>query len=273
MSLSWLRLHGDVRGRTPTDAGRNMLILFDTSTTAGVVALADPDARSMLGERRYERAEGGSSLLLTGVRELLETSDLDVNAVTGIVVNRGPGSYTGLRVGFALAQGLAESRGIPVVAIPSFQAFAAQYLKEGSSLAVCYDARSRGIGWVTYLQGDEDPLCAGSPAAKGAREQAGTETLELGEDRVLLKLAPPAALPGLIPRPCRLVGPGLGAFSSHLEEAPPDDLELVTGSERPAAGQLLRLGASALQIGGEDHAVMTPFYLGTIGAPKGRGKV
>lgn len=246
-----------------------MLILFDTSTTAGIVALSDPEARSVVGERVYERAEGGSSLLLTGARELLEIGGLDIGAVTGIVLNRGPGSYTGLRVGFALAQGLAESRGIPVTAVPSFEAFAAQYREEGSSLAVCYDARSRGIGWVTYPQGNEEPLRAGRSGGRGSAAQSATGTIEVGEERILLRLAPPAALPGLVPRPCRLVGPGLAAFIRHLDQTPPEDIELVEGSEHPSPVELLRLGARSLQLGGEDHLSMTPFYLGTLDTPKG----
>ena len=249
-----------------------MLILFDTSTTAGIVALSDHSARSVLGERIYERGEGGSSLLLTGVRELLESNGLEMGAVTGIVVNRGPGSYTGLRVGFALAQGLAESRGLPVAAVPSFEAFSAQYREKGLSLAVCYDARSRGIGWVTSPGGGEEPLRAGQSGIEESSTQAGTETVEIGDGRILLRLAPPAAIPGLVPRPCRLVGPGLTAFLKQLDQTPPGDIELVEGSEHPSPGELLRLGARSLQLGVEDHLSITPYYLGTLDTPKHGGK-
>lgn len=249
-----------------------MLILFDTSTTTGVVALSDADAQSVIGERQYPRAEGGSSLLLTGIEELLAVNGLDIDAMTGIVVNKGPGSYTGLRVGYALAQGLSEAREIPVVGIPSFQAFASQHRVNTSSLAICYDARRRGIAWVTYIQGDEDPLCAGSPIRRSSLASSGREVLELGEDRVLLQFAPPAALPGLVPRPCRLVGPGVEVFIDRLGDLPPEDLELIIGSDRPAVGHLLRLGAKSLMGGGEDHIRVTPYYLGTIEAPATPGK-
>ncbi len=247
-----------------------MLLIFDTSTTDGTVAVADSDNLAIVGQRQYARIEGGSSLLLAGLEEILEADDLTKSALTGIVVNRGPGSYTGLRVGFALAQGLAESLGIPVVTIPSYSAFAVQFQESGTSLAVCYDARSRGIGWVTYLQGHKEPLRAGESLTDGSSHQAGTETFELGSERVLLRLAPPLALPGLIPRPCRLVGPGIASLGKQLEETTPDDIELVTDSECPDVKYLLQLGARNLQVGGEDHSRMTPFYLGTIDTPKQR---
>jgi tRNA threonylcarbamoyl adenosine modification protein YeaZ len=242
-----------------------MFVIFDTSTTDGIVAVADPDNLAIAGQRQYARMEGGTSLLLTGLEEILESNDLTKGALTGIVLNRGPGSYTGLRVGFALAQGLAESLDIPVVSIPSYSAFAIQYMESDTSLAVCYDARSRGIGWVTYLQGSSEPIHGEEHLANG---QAGTEVLELGQERVLLRLAPPAALPGLIPRPCRLVGPAVAAFISHHEEPLPGDLELVTGSEHPGLEYLLQLGEENLQPGGEDRAQISPFYLGTLDTPK-----
>ena len=247
-----------------------MLLILDTSTTDGTVAVADPDNLAIVGQRQYTRMEGGSSLLLTGLEEILEAGDLTKSALTGIVVNRGPGSYTGLRVGFALAQGLAESLGIPAVTIPSYSAFAVQFQESGTSLAVCYDARSRGIGWVTYMQGRKEPLRAGESLTDGSSLQAGTETLELGSERVLLRLAPSLALPGLIPRPCRLVGPGIATLLKQLEETTPDDLELVTDSECPDVEYLLQLGARNLQVGGEDHSRMTPFYLGTLDTSKQR---
>ena len=247
-----------------------MLLIFDTSTTGGTVAVADPDNLAIVGQRQYARMEGGSSLLLAGLKEILEADDLDKSVLSGIVVNKGPGSYTGLRVGFALAQGLAESLGIPVVTIPSYCAFAVQFQENDTSLAVCYDARSRGIGWVTYLQGHKDPLRAGESLSDGSSHQAGTETFEMGSDGVLLRLAPPLAIPGLIPRPCRLVGPGIAALGKQLEETIPDDLELVTDSECPDVEYLLQLGARNLQLGGEDHTRMAPFYLGTLATPKRR---
>jgi len=247
-----------------------MLLIFDTSTTNGIVAVADPDNLTIVGQRHYARKEGGSSLLLAGLEEILEAGDLAKNALTGIVVNRGPGSYTGLRVGFALAQGLAESLGIPAVTIPSYSALAVQFQESGTALVVCYDARSRGIGWITYMQDRKEPLCAGENLTNGSSPQAGTETFELGSERVLLRLAPPLALPGLIPRPCRLVGPGIAALVKQLEETTPDDLDLVTDSECPDVQYLMQLGVMNLQAGGEDHSQMTPFYIGTLDTPKQR---
>lgn len=244
-----------------------MLLLFDTSTTTAVVALAGPEGEPVIGVEAYPRREGGSSLLLTGAGEMLAGSGLDVTTLTGIVVNRGPGSYTGLRVGYALAQGLAEARGIDVAGIPSYTAFASQYRMEDSALCVCYDARSRGVAWVTFAQGEEVPLRTGTGRELEPEAVSGREVLEVGEERVLLQIAPAEALPGLIPRPCRIVGPGNGILTKKLEQDLPEGLELIEGSERVSPEHLFKLGALALAAGGDDPLVALPFYLGTMETP------
>ena len=241
-----------------------MLLLFDTSTTTSVVALARPEGEPLIGKREYSRAEGGSSRLLTGAVEMLEESGGDISLVTGLVISRGPGSYTGLRVGYSLAQGLSESLDVPVATVPSWSAFADQYQSRSVSLCVCYDARSRGTAWVTYLPEETRPLRIGEGSAKAASQVLAEDVIELGEEGVLLQVAPAEAVPGFVPRPCRLAGPGVGAFLAGLDHDPPDDMEVITGSDRAAPEHLLRLGVATLLTGGEDPLQTLPFYLGTM---------
>jgi tRNA threonylcarbamoyl adenosine modification protein YeaZ len=241
-----------------------MLLLFDTSTTTSVVALSRPEGEPLIGVREYPRTEGGSSRLLTGAVEMLEESGGDISLVTGIVISRGPGSYTGLRVGYSLAQGLSESLDVPVATVPSWCAFADQYHSRSVSLCVCYNARRRGIAWVTYLPEEYRPLRKGEGPAKSASQVLAEDVIELGEESVLLQIAPAEALPGFVPRPCRLAGPGVGSFLAGFDLDPPDDMEIMTGSERADPEHLLRLGAAALLEGGEDLLQTLPFYLGTL---------
>jgi len=69
---------------------------------------------------------------LTG---LLEQSRLKFEAVTGIVVATGPGSFNGLRVGVSTAKGIAFSLGIPVVGISTLEMTAYGHTETG--LPVC----------------------------------------------------------------------------------------------------------------------------------------
>ncbi|MDZ7786473.1 MAG: tRNA (adenosine(37)-N6)-threonylcarbamoyltransferase complex dimerization subunit type 1 TsaB [Candidatus Saccharibacteria bacterium] len=49
------------------------------------------------------------------VKESLQKVDSDISRITGVVVYRGPGSFTGLRIGIAVANALSDSLAIPVV--------------------------------------------------------------------------------------------------------------------------------------------------------------
>jgi tRNA threonylcarbamoyladenosine biosynthesis protein TsaB len=56
-----------------------------------------------------------SDTLLVKIEQLLASHQLDVSALTGIVVYQGPGSFTGLRIGIATANTLAYTRALPIV--------------------------------------------------------------------------------------------------------------------------------------------------------------
>jgi tRNA threonylcarbamoyl adenosine modification protein YeaZ len=244
-----------------------MLLLLDTSTRTAVVALADAGGTNTLGEHVYVSGAGGSSLLLDGARELLADAGVGLGAVTGLVLNRGPGSYTGLRVGYALAQGLSESRRLPIAGIPSFLALAAEHRTGTNAFVVCFDAKSRGIAWITFAQGEVEP----QRWREGKEHAAGlSDALELGEELIEVRFAPAEAVPGLISRPCQVAGPGVSALLGQLQDSIPDELDIVEGSERPSTRSLLRLGSEALQAGATDPTTVAPLYLGTIAPPKPR---
>ncbi|MFO7769671.1 MAG: tRNA (adenosine(37)-N6)-threonylcarbamoyltransferase complex dimerization subunit type 1 TsaB, partial [bacterium] len=150
-----------------------MLLVFDTSLAdESMVALADEEGKERYGTRVYPRKEGGSAYLLRGARELLGVRGAGLEALTGLVVSRGPGSYTGLRIGFSLAQGLSEARSLPVVSVPSFDAFAAGHREPGLPLVVCYDARSRGVAFVIFPAGSAEAITAGSEEERKAAASA-----------------------------------------------------------------------------------------------------
>jgi tRNA threonylcarbamoyladenosine biosynthesis protein TsaB len=50
------------------------------------------------------------------IKELLESQDLSLKGLQGIVVFKGPGSFTGLRIGLSVANALADSLQVPIVA-------------------------------------------------------------------------------------------------------------------------------------------------------------
>ena len=96
---------------------------IETSSVRGSVALVD-DERTVctLGHER-QNAHGESILPL--IEQALATAGWSRRQLDRIAVGLGPGSFTGLRVGIAIGQGLSEGLEIPLVGIPSLRAMAA----------------------------------------------------------------------------------------------------------------------------------------------------
>ncbi len=89
-----------------------VLLAFDTSTTTGSVAVARGDhvvARRWLLERREH-----ASRLVPEVATALEAARVSPEEIDGLVVGRGPGSFTGLRIAAATAKGLARALAVPL---------------------------------------------------------------------------------------------------------------------------------------------------------------
>lgn len=87
------------------------ILAFDTATTFGAVA-------AVTGGGRARRAKAGD--LLAAVDELID----DPADVEAIVVGRGPGSFTSIRIGLAMAQTLADTLGVPLRGASTLDAFA-----------------------------------------------------------------------------------------------------------------------------------------------------
>jgi tRNA threonylcarbamoyladenosine biosynthesis protein TsaB len=96
-----------------------MILGIDTASARFALALA-VDGRITRSLER-DSAQDHSRLILTAINEITEGRK---DRITGIAVVQGPGSYAGLRVGIATAQGLALSMAIPVRGMPTLEASA-----------------------------------------------------------------------------------------------------------------------------------------------------
>jgi tRNA threonylcarbamoyladenosine biosynthesis protein TsaB len=89
-----------------------MILLLDTTTpTARLVFIEDGIRKNYEWQAERELAKG----LLRWVKECLDTEDIQFSNISGIGVKRGPGSFTGIRIGLTVMNTLAESLQIPIV--------------------------------------------------------------------------------------------------------------------------------------------------------------
>jgi tRNA threonylcarbamoyladenosine biosynthesis protein TsaB len=95
---------------------------IETSSVHGSVALVDHGTG--VCRRGHERANAHGESILPLVEEALAVAGWNRRELDRIAVGIGPGSFTGLRVGIAIAQGLSEGLEIPLVGLPSLRIMA-----------------------------------------------------------------------------------------------------------------------------------------------------
>ncbi|HEV7666041.1 MAG TPA: tRNA (adenosine(37)-N6)-threonylcarbamoyltransferase complex dimerization subunit type 1 TsaB, partial [Chloroflexota bacterium] len=100
-----------------------LLLALDTSTSTASVALFD--GQRVLSETTWLAGREHSTRLLIEVEVALDRVGCTPGDLTGLVVARGPGSFTGVRVALSVAKGIATGLSIPVWGVSSLDALAA----------------------------------------------------------------------------------------------------------------------------------------------------
>ena len=121
------------------------VLAIDTSTDVSYLAL-----QLKSGEVIQKSSTSGQhdTELASSIQNLFEEAGVDVSTVDEIVIGAGPGSFTGLRVGFSFAEGLATGLEKPLIAMPSFLGYAGEV--EGERVVTIADARRSEVFYGCY---------------------------------------------------------------------------------------------------------------------------
>ena len=165
---------------------RRLLLALDTSTevtSVGLAWLADGRA-DMVASATEDAPRAAMSRLLPMVDSLLSANGLSPADIAEVIVGRGPGSFTGVRIGVATAKGLAQGLGVGLVGVGTLDAIAWGFTGTDALLGVVGDAM-RGEVYPALFR------CAGGRVSRLAPDrvtrpgEAAAEWAALGE-RVLL---------------------------------------------------------------------------------------
>jgi tRNA threonylcarbamoyladenosine biosynthesis protein TsaB len=128
------------------------LLALDTSTEACSVALQYDGQVLTLDEVCPQQH---SKRILPMVQQLLTESGLGLSQLDGIVFGRGPGSFTGVRIGVGVTQGLAFGADLPVFGVSTLQAMAqaAARLHQAKQVIAAIDARMAEVYLALYQHG------------------------------------------------------------------------------------------------------------------------
>ncbi len=204
-------------------------LAIDTTGPVCAAALIDGEGPDPVVAARSENiGRGHAEHLPIQITELLNDSSLRYGDLAGIAVTAGPGSFTGVRVGIAMARGLALARDIPAIGIDGLEAMietvrASNHgVTDGSGLIVA--ARDARRGQIF---------------ARAERVHRGTApflpSAACRPDRLLRKLAGAAAAQTVI-----LVGSAAAAAAENLA-AHSVSAKVASPADVPAMAQLARL--------------------------------
>ena len=122
------------------------ILAIETATACCSVALSH---QGELSERSLVGNNVHSQVLLEMVQDLLQLAAISVNDLDAVAVGQGPGSFTGLRIGVGVAQGIAYGADCPMIAVSSLDALAIRAPSDGVVLAGI-DARMGEVYWAEY---------------------------------------------------------------------------------------------------------------------------
>lgn len=217
------------------------LLVLDTAQGLCTVALGR-DGR-VIASRSEPMTRGHQERLPVLVEAVLAEAGIPASALKVVAATRGPGSFTGLRVGLAFAQGLAAATGARPIGLSSLDALAVQaHLAAPESLspiAAVMDAR-RGQVYLA-LWGAADGSGETDPAlSRASMQAAGAMTIE--DATSLLNASSPRA---------QVIGSG-----AHLITPASSDAGLVEGPDPDALVHLATIRASQ-----PDTVGLDPLYL------------
>lgn len=131
------------------------ILSVDSSTSAATVAILNDDL--VLGEVTFNYKKQHSVILMNIIDYLLKGINLTIKDIDGYVVSKGPGSFTGLRIGMSTIKGLAQGGNKPYVSLSSLDAMAYNVFSTNSIICPLMDAL-RGNVYTAFYCIENDNL-------------------------------------------------------------------------------------------------------------------
>lgn len=220
------------------------ILAIDTATECCSVALAK-DNDNTADQLTHMTSNKHSKLVLGMVSELLQKHDVKLRELDAIAVDNGPGSFTGLRIGIGVAQGLAYGAGLQAIGISSLHALAAA-CPDGVSLTAI-DARMKQVYWGVFEQREGIVRQLAGPFVTAPLEVASMLADLAQTDRL-------SSLPPDVPAFC--VGSG---WDQYLDQLPAEFNEIPLSLLQKRMPQALQI--AMLASGEPASAFYSPMYL------------
>ena len=208
---------------------------IETSTPVCGVGIAEN--RQILADYSLDAGVQHVERLISMVNQVLADANLSLDAMSGVAVGAGPGSFTGLRIGMATAKGLCLAAGVPIVSVSTLAGIAYDHLTYGVPVCAMLDARRGQVYAGMYRSGKMGPHSVLSDAVLPLEE----------------------LLP-LLPRPVIFAGQGAHVHKDRIMAWMEGDASIVPGF--PKGGSLAAIGCVMVELGEvSDITQVEPNYL------------
>lgn len=126
------------------------MIVLSIDSASKVATAALLDENNLIAEYTINNKLEHSTLIMDMVDKLLNDSNLDIDDVDGFVVSKGPGSFTGLRIGMATVKGLSFGSNKPYISISSLDALAYSLVNFNGIICPIMDALRNSVYTCLY---------------------------------------------------------------------------------------------------------------------------
>jgi tRNA threonylcarbamoyladenosine biosynthesis protein TsaB len=214
---------------------------IETATERLSAALITSDHRTF--ERHEDTRSAHCELLAKFITELTVEAGIALDALDGVAVSAGPGSFTGLRIGIATAMGLAYGLGVETCGVGTLDALAWNTGRREGLVCPLIDAKRAEAYAAVFRMGSGRPGVVIEPAA--------------------IPVARLASLLADLREPVTVTGPAVPKFRPLLEAAGGPPLSFVAPeAAKPSAVAVAQLGILVFEAGGgSGPAELQPIYL------------
>lgn len=218
-----------------------MLVLsVDSSYSTATCALIKDD--KILAEINLNDKKQHSVILMRLIDSILKEYEIDINDIDAFIISRGPGSFTGLRIGMATLKGLAFASKKPLISVSTLDALAYNSISFQGIICPIMDALRDNIYTCLY-KNENNNL---TPLIKG-------QCLNINELVTILK---EQTLPIIF------VGDGVAKHKEFLQENIPNSFFAPNHSNFPKASSVGELGIKKINDGViENIDSINPIYL------------
>jgi tRNA threonylcarbamoyladenosine biosynthesis protein TsaB len=117
-----------------------LILSIETSTTNCSVSLSRK-GKLLIVKEDYDKNYSHAERLHVYIDDVLKQAQVSVNEIDAVAISKGPGSYTGLRIGVSAAKGLCFALNKPLISIPTLESLAHQVTSNDGVIVSMLDAR------------------------------------------------------------------------------------------------------------------------------------